>query len=103
FLGSGTTVLEVARNLNNCERLTVITNSLPVMNMLSDKPGVNLIGLGGVFRPEELSFIGHITIQALAELRVDKVVMGIRAMDSDEGLTNDYVPETMTARAILEA
>ncbi len=103
FLGSGTTVLEVARNLNNCEKLTVITNSLPVMNTLSDKPGVNLIGLGGVFRPEELSFIGHITIQALAELRVDKVVMGIRAMDSDEGLTNDYVPETTTARAILEA
>lgn len=101
FLGSGTTVLEVARNLNNYENLTVITNSLPVMDTLSDKPGIHLIGLGGVFRPGELSFIGHITIQALAELRADKVIMGIRALDPDEGLTNDYVPETTTARAIL--
>jgi len=50
-----------------------------------------------------LSFIGHITIQALAELRADKVIMGIRALDPDEGLTNDYVPETTTARAILAA
>ena len=103
FLGSGTTVLEVARNLNGYENLTVITNSLPVMDLLSDKPGIHLIGLGGVFRPGELSFIGHITIQALAELRADKVIMGIRALDPDEGLTNDYVPETTTARAILAA
>lgn len=103
FLGSGTTVLEVARHLNGHEHLTVITNSLPVMTTLSDKPGINLIGLGGVFRPGELSFIGHITIQALAELRPDKVIMGIRALDPDEGLTNDYVPETTTARTILDA
>ncbi len=103
FLGSGTTVLEVARHLNGHENLTIITNSLPVMTELSDKPGINLIGLGGVFRPGELSFIGHITIQSLAELRPDKVIMGIRALDPDEGLTNDYVPETTTARAILAA
>jgi len=103
FLGSGTTALEVARNLNGYENLTVITNSLPVMDLLSDKPGIHLIGLGGVFRPGELSFIGHITIQALSELRADKVIMGIRALDPDEGLTNDYVPETTTARAILAA
>ncbi|WP_345320754.1 DeoR/GlpR family DNA-binding transcription regulator [Candidatus Villigracilis proximus] len=31
FLGSGTTVLEVARNVRNRRNLTVITNSLPVL------------------------------------------------------------------------
>ncbi|MFN8488293.1 MAG: DeoR/GlpR family DNA-binding transcription regulator [Caldilineaceae bacterium] len=103
FLGSGTTVLEVARHLHSYANLTIITNSLPVMTALSDKPGINLIGLGGVFRPGELSFIGHITIQAMAELRPDKVIIGIRALDPDEGLTNDYVPETPTVRAILDA
>src|SRR5262245_14794385 len=33
FLGSGTTVLEVARNLKDHKNLTVITNSLPVLNI----------------------------------------------------------------------
>ncbi len=109
FLGSGTTVLEVARHLRNNRALgtpsglTVITNSLPVANVLADVPGITLVSLGGVLRQSELSFIGHITEQAIAEVRADKVFIGIHALSLEEGLTNDYLPETMTDRAILHA
>lgn len=103
FLGSGTTVLEVARNLRQRLGLTVITNSLPVMNLLSGLPEINLIALGGILRDSELSFIGHITEQALAEIRADKVILGVHAIDLENGLTNDYLPETMTDRAILKS
>ena len=44
FLGSGTTVLEVARNLRDRKNLTVITNSLPVLNMLAGLKEVTVIG-----------------------------------------------------------
>ena len=44
FLGSGTTVLEVARNLRNRKSLTVITNSLPVLNMLAGVKEITVIG-----------------------------------------------------------
>ncbi len=101
FLGSGTTVLQVARALRDCRRTTVITNSLPVINTLADIPDITLVTLGGMLRASELSFIGHITEQALAEVRADKVVIGVRAIDIEQGLTNDYLPETMTDRAIL--
>jgi DeoR family transcriptional regulator, aga operon transcriptional repressor len=100
FLGSGSTVYEVARHLGKRE-LTVITNSLLVINELSQAPKISLISLGGAFRHSELSFIGHITEQSWAELRADKVIIGIRAVDPDEGLTNDYLAETRTDRAIL--
>ena len=101
LLGSGTTVLEVARNLRQHRRLTVITNSLPVINILTDAPEINVVCLGGILRRSELSMIGHITEQALAEVVADKVIMGIRALDVERGLTNDYLPETKTDRAIL--
>jgi DeoR family transcriptional regulator, aga operon transcriptional repressor len=101
FLGSGTTVLEITRHLENRHELTVITNSLPVMNALVEMPKITVIALGGVLRHSELSFIGHITEQALTEVRADKVFMGIRALSLEEGLINDYLPETMTDRAIL--
>jgi len=101
FLGSGTTVLEVARNLRERKNLTVITNSLPVLNMLAGIQEVTVISLGGMLRDSELSFIGHITEQALAELRADKVIIGARAVSLEHGLTNDYLPETQTDRAIL--
>jgi len=102
FLGSGTTVLQVAQNLVT-RNITVITNSLPVINLMSEKENITLIALGGMLRDSELSFIGHITEQALAEVRADRVIIGTRAISLDQGLTNDYLPETLTDRAILNA
>ncbi|MEN9933426.1 MAG: hypothetical protein RLZZ387_5 [Chloroflexota bacterium] len=101
FISSGTTTLEVASHLRMRHGITVITNSLMVMNVLAGSEGVTLIGLGGMLRRSEMSLIGHVTELALAELRADKVIIGIRAIDIEQGLTNDYVPETMTDRAIL--
>jgi DeoR/GlpR family transcriptional regulator of sugar metabolism len=101
FLGSGTTVLEVAENLRARRNLTVITNSLPVLNTLAALPGISVIVLGGMLRASELSFIGHIAEMALAEVRADKVIFGTRALDLEHGLTNDYLPETLTDRAVL--
>ena len=103
FLGSGTTVLEVARALRGRRELTVLTNSLPVVNALASADGITLICLGGMLRDSELSFIGHITEQALAEVRADKVFIGTRAISLEYGLTHEYLPETMTDRAILKA
>ena len=102
FLGSGTTVLEVARNLRNRKNLTVITNSLPVLNALAGADGLTVICLGGMLRNSEMSFIGHITEQALSEVRADKVIMGTRGLSLEHGLTNDYLQETLTDRAILK-
>jgi DeoR/GlpR family transcriptional regulator of sugar metabolism len=56
-----------------------------------------------MLRSSELSFIGHITELALAELRADKVLLGTRAISLEHGLTHDYLPETVTDRAILKA
>ena len=103
FLGSGTTVLEAARTLRTRRNLTVITNSLPVVNALAGAEGITVICLGGMLRDSELSFIGHITEQTLAEVRADKVIIGTRAISLEHGLTHEYLPETMTDRAILRA
>jgi DeoR/GlpR family transcriptional regulator of sugar metabolism len=103
FLGSGTTVLEIARNLRDHKGLTVITNSLPVLNALAGFREITVVSLGGMLRDSELSFIGHITEQALVEVRADKVFMGTRGVSLEHGLTNDYLQETLTDRAILKS
>jgi len=102
FLGSGTTVLQVAHHLSS-RRITVVTNSLPVINLIVNAPDITLITLGGKLRLSEMSFIGQITEQALAGVDVDRVILGTRAIDLQQGLTNDYLPETLTDRAILAA
>lgn len=101
FLGSGTTVLEVALRLRRRQRLNVITNSLLVLDALACLPEISVVSLGGVLNHTEMSFIGHITQQALSEVRADKVFLGIGAVDLHHGLTNPDLQETLTDRAIL--
>lgn len=103
FIGSGTTSLEVARNLPGGYELTVVTNSLLALNALAERADITLVCLGGMLRHSEGSMIGHIAEQALKELRLHKVFLGVRALDIEAGLTNDYLPEAMTDRHLLAA
>jgi DeoR/GlpR family transcriptional regulator of sugar metabolism len=102
FLGSGTTVLEVARRLPRRTNLTVVTNSLLVANALADRREITLLVVGGLFRQSEGSFYGHLTELMLNEINATKVISGIRAISLENGLTNDFVPEISTDRKILK-
>ena len=101
FLGSGSTTLEVARSIKSKQDVTVITNSLPIINLLADSAGVKVIVTGGFLRQAELSMIGYTVEHSLSELRGDKVIMGIQGIHLVHGLTNNYLPETKTDRAII--
>ncbi len=101
FLSSGTTVMEVAHLLRDRRNLTVFTNSLLVVNALADAPGVELILLGGMVRSSESSLVGTLTMRSLAELRAIKVIFGIRAIDLEQGLTNNALEESLVDREIL--
>lgn len=98
-IGSGTTALELARELLD-RRLTVITNALDVANVLLDRPGIELIVLGGVVRPRMHSMLGHLAELATNELRADTLFMGIGALSVEQGLMNDSVPEILIDRAL---
>jgi DeoR/GlpR family transcriptional regulator of sugar metabolism len=102
FLGSGTTVLEVARHLEGKKDLTVITNALTIANQLVSNPDITVIITGGVLRHEESSMIGHIVEQTLRELRADKVILSMRAVSVQEGLTNANLLETRTDRVLIQ-
>jgi len=52
-IDTGSTALEVARNLMEFRNLTVVTSSLHVANLLFNRPGIRLILSGGAIRQEE--------------------------------------------------
>lgn len=98
-LSSGTTVLEMARRLRK-RRLTVITNALDVANVLLDAPEVELVMLGGVLLPGVHSLRGHLTEDALRDLRADTVFMGASAIDLDTGFMTEQIREIAVDRAM---
>lgn len=101
FLGSGSTVFEVAVQLEKIQNITVISNSLPIIDLFSLSSDIEVIATGGYVRKSELSLIGHTVEYVLSELRSDKAILGIQGIHAEHGLTNLYLPETMTDRAII--
>ena len=98
-LSSGTTVLEMARLLRH-RRLTVITNALDVASVLLDADEVELVVLGGVVLPRVHSMRGHLTEDALRDLRADTVFMGASAIDLNTGFMTEQVREIAVDRAL---
>jgi DeoR/GlpR family transcriptional regulator of sugar metabolism len=100
-LSSGTTVLEMARQLRD-RQLTVITNALDIAMVLLDARGIELIVLGGVVLPEMRSMRGHLAEEALRDLRADTVFMGTSAIDLETGFMTEQVREIAIDRAMRE-
>lgn len=101
FLGSGTTTLYVAKEIALRDDISIVTNSLAILNELATNGKMPLIGVGGYLRRSEFSMIGHITNDMIKEIHVDKVIMGMRGIHPRFGLTSDHPEELMTDRNII--
>jgi len=102
FLGSGTTTLYVARELIIREDITVVTNSVPILHELSNNSNMDIITVGGVLRRSELSLIGAFADTVLSNIRVNKVIIGVRGIHPLYGVTCEHPEELMTDRLIFQ-
>jgi DeoR family lactose phosphotransferase system repressor len=75
FLGTGTTVEIMAQRLPEAH-LRVITNSLPVFNLLESRSCYDLCLVGGLYRPRTGAFVGPMAEDALGMLGIDKAFIG---------------------------
>jgi DeoR/GlpR family transcriptional regulator of sugar metabolism len=103
ILTAGTTTGAMAPFLKSKRDLTVITNALHVAYQLASYPHINVIVLGGWLRHSESSLLGHLTAQALQDLRADQVFIGAFGLDMEHGLVGTYMQEVETDRRIIAA
>ena len=61
-IDAGTTTVELARALSPVFHGTVITHSLPVVNLLLDQPAVTVIALGGDLHRASRALVGSATV-----------------------------------------
>jgi DeoR/GlpR family transcriptional regulator of sugar metabolism len=81
MLDDSTTTLEVARLLEeDAGPLTVITNFLETIKLLSGVRGVRLLALGGEYYPTHDSFLGVPCVEAIEALRVDLLFASTSAL-----------------------
>ncbi|MFE6743172.1 DeoR/GlpR family DNA-binding transcription regulator [Streptomyces tubercidicus] len=99
-LDSGTTCLEVARQLAQ-RRLTVLPLSLHAVNALTEAPQLTLLVPGGRPRPGELALTGPLTQASLAALRFDTAIIGCCGLNAANGLTAYDLDDAAVKRAAI--
>jgi len=103
YFDAGTTVYAIAEELvrNPVEPLTVVTNSLPVADILSAAPRLRMHLLGGELLPRQSVLIGEMAGKALQFYKLDVAFMGAQAADA-RGLWNSQPEVVAFQRRLLE-
>jgi DeoR/GlpR family transcriptional regulator of sugar metabolism len=102
FLDDSTTVLQLARYLPTKAPLTVITNSLTLMNSLKDARDITLLGLGGQYHNWCNAYMGRMTRSAIAGLRADCFFVSMSAI-MDGQVFHQSAETVETKRAMFDA
>lgn len=101
-IDGGTTPLQVAQNLPPDLRATIVTHSLPVLNALANRPGIELIAVGGKVMSDTLVATGPTAVDAYRAIRADLCIVGVAGLDVDAGLTALNQDEALVKRAMAE-
>ena len=103
-VSAGTTTHALARGLIDIPGLTVVTNSVPVAEVLyrAGRPDQTIILTGGVRTPSD-ALVGPFAVAALRTVHVDLVFMGVHGMDARTGFTTPNLMEAETDRALVDA
>lgn len=84
YVDSGTTSFEMRHHISRRRNLIVILNSTRLASELGPMPDVNVICLGGQYRPDRMDTLGPLALEAIDQLR------GYRAFIGADGLCPEF-------------
>jgi len=99
YLDGGSTVLCLARLLEDKPPLTIVTNSLMAAAILMESKH-HLVLTGGEFRAISRTLVGPLTVHVLQNLTIDKAFMGTFGLSQNSGLTTTDFNEAFTKKQI---
>ncbi|BDR59295.1 DeoR/GlpR family DNA-binding transcription regulator [Xylocopilactobacillus apicola] len=102
YLDYGTTSLAVAKILKHFSELTIVTNSIPIINELYKVSGIEVIVLGGIVRKNEGALYGNSAISAVQDMVINVGFFSGSGITPEYGLTNHHSGEAELARDIIK-
>lgn len=101
-LDAGTTTLEIAKNLDRFQRLTIITNSMDIALELLRYNRFTIILLGGHVRLTSHSMVGPLAEATLRNFYCDKLFLGIDSFNMEEGVSTPNIEEAHLNQNMIE-
>ncbi len=88
LIDDGTTNYQLVNQLDQRISCTIITNSIPIINLLETYPNVQVITLGGNLFKASMANLGYETIKQLDTIHPDLYFMGIYSISDEVGVTH---------------
>ena len=101
IIDSGTTAMEIVKNLDRFNDLTIITNSVNAMIEAVKYKRFKVILLGGNVRETSLSTVGPVTESSLKLFYCDKLFLGVDSFSVESGLSTPSVEEASTNQVMI--
>ena len=93
----------LAEALLEKQSITIITNAMPVFDLLRGNPGIILISTGGAYRTSSQMLVGPTAEGALRELRADKVFLMVAGITFAFGLSHTNISEVTMKQAMIRS
>jgi DeoR/GlpR family transcriptional regulator of sugar metabolism len=92
FFYSGSTVARTAACIPEEVRstLTVVSNSLPIMDEVATWTDPHFVAVGGLFLQPYMAYVGPQAISTFRELSADIAIIGASALSASNGLTTPH-------------
>ena len=102
IIASGTTVHALARSIKPIHKLTVISASIRVSEILAAEESIEIIQLGGTLRHSSCSVVGKYAESILPNFCCSKLFLGVDGIDLDYGITTTDVREAELNREMMK-
>lgn len=103
FLDASTTVFFLAKEIKNMEGITVITNSLRIINELSHNDGISIYCTGGFLVGTNNSFTGNTQVSFIEKnFFVDKCFISCSGVSPEGGMLESRDDEAAVKRAMCK-
>ncbi|MFF3438847.1 DeoR/GlpR family DNA-binding transcription regulator [Streptosporangium sp. NPDC002721] len=104
LLTGGSTTAQMVPYLASVPDITVVTNSIAIAHGIgTTTEDVQVLVLGGLLRNVELSLLGHLTTQALADIHIDRAFFSAYGLDPEYGMLGAHLAEAETDRNMIAA
>ncbi|WP_067975704.1 DeoR/GlpR family DNA-binding transcription regulator [Nocardiopsis trehalosi] len=103
FLDAGSTTGRLAERLPADRELTVVTNSLSIVSVLTSRSNINLLVIGGRLRPRTQATVDAWALRVLEETYVDVAFMATNGLSVERSATTTDTAEAMVKRAMVRA
>lgn len=102
YLDFGTTTLALAKEICEMENITVVTNTIPIINILQKNDKIDLIIPGGLLRSNESSLFGQFALNNIGEIFVNIGFFGCSGIESNAGITSHHMGEVQVSKQMIQ-